>query len=90
MIDVEDLVSGFASIAEISGVRLPVDAIDVEFLSKPHLPPSIFPQEKMAVYVFLWGDLCLKVGKIGPRSKARYTSQHYNPKSSNSNLQNPF
>ena len=26
------------------------------------------------------------VGKVGPNSKARYTSQHYNPKSSNSNL----
>jgi len=86
MIDFERLVCDFAPIAEISGVRLPVDAIDVEVLSKPHLPSSMLPQGKMAVYVFLWGDLCLKVGKVGPRSKERYTSQHYNPKSSQSNL----
>ena len=40
----------------------------------------------MAVYVFVWNDICLKVGKVGPNSNARYTSQHYNPRSSNSNL----
>jgi hypothetical protein len=40
----------------------------------------------MAVYVFLWRDECLKVGKAGPRSQARYVSQHYNPASSPSNL----
>ena len=40
----------------------------------------------MAVYEFLWRDVCLKVGKVGPNSQARYTSQHYSPSSSNSNL----
>ena len=29
---------------------------------------------------------CLKVGKAGPNSQARYVSQHYNPGSSRSNL----
>jgi hypothetical protein len=28
----------------------------------------------------------LKVGKVGPKSNARFQSQHYNPGSSNSNL----
>ena len=40
----------------------------------------------MAVYVFEWKGQCLKVGKVGPNSQARYTSQHYGPSSSNSNL----
>ncbi len=40
----------------------------------------------MAVYVFVWSGRCLKVGKVGPKSQARFTSQHYRPASSNSNL----
>ncbi len=40
----------------------------------------------MAVYVFVWRGKCLKVGKVGPNSQARFTSQHYLPSSSNSNL----
>ncbi len=40
----------------------------------------------MAVYVFSKGDDVLKIGKVGAKSQARYTSQHYNPGSSNSNL----
>lgn len=36
--------------------------------------------------MFFWNDRCLKVGKVGPRSQARFTSQHYNPNSSQSNL----
>jgi hypothetical protein len=40
----------------------------------------------MAVYAF-WGDgEWLKIGKVGPNSGPRYTSQHYNPASANSNL----
>jgi hypothetical protein len=40
----------------------------------------------MAVYVFCTQTDCLKVGKAGPNSEARFTSQHYNPNSSPSNL----
>jgi hypothetical protein len=29
------------------------------------------------VYVFLLGDTCLKVGKAGPRTAARFCSHHY-------------
>ncbi|MEK7731657.1 MAG: hypothetical protein AAB363_07350, partial [Planctomycetota bacterium] len=44
------------------------------------------PTCKFAVYVFSRGTMILKVGKVGANSGARYTSQHYNPKSSESNL----
>ncbi len=40
----------------------------------------------MAVYVFAQGPEVLKVGKVGAKSQARYTSQHYNPGSAMSTL----
>jgi len=40
----------------------------------------------MGVYLFKYGDKYLKIGKAGPNSNARFTSQHYNPNSSQSNL----
>lgn len=86
MIDVNQLISDFNSVADLAGVNIPEAAITREVLRKPHTPPTALPTGKMAVYVFLWGDLCLKVGKAGLCSQARYTSQHYNPNSSKSNL----
>lgn len=32
------------------------------------------------MYVFMFGDRCLKVGKAGPKSKARFCGQHYGTK----------
>jgi hypothetical protein len=80
------LLSDFYKVAELSGINLPQNALTPCFLPAPHLPPSALPPGKMAVYVFLWKGQCLKVGKVGPKSQARYTSQHYNPKSARSNL----
>lgn len=39
-----------------------------------------------AVYIFVWNGQCLKVGKVNQKSSARYSSQHYLPKSCRSNL----
>lgn len=86
MINPEDIVDDFIRVANLAGVSISKRDIVVEKLPAPHSPPTSQPVSKMAVYVFLWGDQCLKVGKAGPRSQARYTSQHYNPKSSSSNL----
>jgi len=86
MIQVKQLIDDFTSVAGFAGVSIPDAAITAEILKKPHFPPTLLPSGKMAVYVFLWDVSCLKVGKVGPRSQARYTSQHYNPNSSNSNL----
>ena len=86
MIEVNQLIADFASVAGLAGVSIPDSDVTSEVLRKPHVPPTALPPGKMAVYVFLWCDSCLKVGKVGPRSQARYTSQHYNPNSSNSNL----
>lgn len=86
MIDTGKLIAGFCDIAGKAGVKVAEQTVTAEVLKNPHVPPSSLPNNKMAVYVFLWGDRCLKVGKVGPRSAARYTSQHYNPWSSKSNL----
>jgi hypothetical protein len=86
MINTDILIHNFIKVADLSGVSLSADEITAEVLQAPHKPPKNLPIGKMGVYVFSLGEKCLKVGKVGPRSKARYTSQHYNPRSSNSNL----
>ncbi len=86
MIDANKLISDFLRCAELAGLVIGEGDIQIENLPAPHVPPGALPSGKMAVYIFHWGGQCLKVGKVGPKSRARYTSQHYNPKSSNSNL----
>ena len=80
------LVEDFKKVARLAGMEVSDKDIALEIEKSPHRPPTSLPSGKMAVYVFMWGDDCLKVGKVGTRSQARYTSQHYNPNSSNSNL----
>lgn len=56
--------------------------------SKTHTPSKLASNTK-GVYVFMVNDtICFKVGKAGSKSKARWDSHHYNPKSSPSNLSN--
>lgn len=86
MIDLNSLVAHFIQIAKIADVTISEQDIIVEKLSAPHSPPKDLPEGKITVYIFFWKDQCLKVGKVGQRSQARYTSQHYNPNSSQSNL----
>ena len=85
MKDLNQLVEDFKKVAQLAGVDIPHDSITWDKDEKKAHSPCL-PSGKMAVYVFFWGDKCLKVGKVGPKSGARYTSQHYNPNSSKSNL----
>jgi hypothetical protein len=68
-----------------------------EHLAAPHCPPSKLPGGCTAVYVFslsaAYGatvpagpNRVLKVGKVGANSAPRFCSQHYLPRSANSNL----
>ena len=54
-----------------------VDTSVVELLAAPHRRPSSMPPGTQAVYAFILGEHCLKVGKAGPKTQARFTSQHY-------------
>jgi len=85
-VDTRQLVEDFLRTAALAGVGIEPSQLTVEELPAPHRPPSSLPSGRMAVYVFHLGDECLKVGKVGPKSQARYTSQHYLPASSQSNL----
>lgn len=83
---VSEALSDFQKVAALAGTEFIVDGIAVEIRLKPHRQPSGLPAGKLAVYTFFLNDQALKVGKVGLNSGARYTSQHYNPKSSRSNL----
>ena len=82
----EQLLEDFLAVAKFAGIELQREAIQIETLPMPHRPPRSLPTGKTAVYVFSERDRVLKVGRVGPRSQARYTSQHYNPRSAPSTL----
>ncbi|MCH8097945.1 MAG: hypothetical protein IID53_12790 [Proteobacteria bacterium] len=82
----EQLLKDFLVVAEIAGLKIEQEVVSIEILIMPHKPPSSLPKGKMAVYVFSEVNRVLKVGKVGRRSQARYTSQHYNPGSAPSTL----
>ena len=81
-----EISSAFVQAAELARVFIPLSEIDVEFHAAEHKPPSRLPTGKLAVYVFMFGDRCLKVGKAGPKSAARFCSQHYGAKRAPSTL----
>ena len=83
---IADSLTDFVEVARLANAEFPIDKVHVQVMTKPHRPPSQLPSGKMAVYAFFWSDRVLKVGKVGPKSSARYCSQHYNPESAQSNL----
>lgn len=84
--EIPNLINDFLEVAKIATVQIQKDQITVELLTAPHRRPKRLPSGKQAVYWFSVANICLKVGKAGAQSSARFTSQHYNPNSSGSNL----
>jgi hypothetical protein len=85
-VSVEKLVADFLRVAALAGEPVARHDLEPEVLAAPHRPPTRLRAGKKAAYVFHTGALCLKVGKVGPKSHARFTSQHYNPKGAGSTL----
>ena len=84
--EMESALEAFISVAELAGEPVSLGELQVEYLPAPHKQPSRLPIGNMAIYAF-WSDgEWLKIGQAGPKSAARYTSQHYNLNSSISNL----
>jgi len=81
-----DAMDNFIDVSRLSSIRMSAQDYHIEYLDAPHHPPARLPKGKMAVYMFFYQKNCLKVGKVGPNSNARYVSQHYHANSSNSNL----
>jgi hypothetical protein len=75
--DIEDALMAFVTVAKLAGEPITLDEFNVEYLPAPHKQPSSLPKGKMAIYAFCWNNEWLKIGKAGPNSNARYTSQHY-------------
>ena len=72
---------------KLTGTRINPEQICILDCGCPHEITTL-PKGKMAVYSFFHGNECLKIGKAGPNSNARFNSQHYNPNNSKSNLAN--
>jgi hypothetical protein len=84
--EIERALTDFLTVANLAGHPLSPNELECEYLPAPHRAPSRLPTGRMAVYCFWSGGSWLKVGKAGPNSQARYTSQHYNPASAPSTL----
>lgn len=84
--DITNALDAFVNVAELAGSPVRREEFVVEFLEAPHRPPASLPTGKMAIYCFWGAGEWLKIGKAGPNSQARYTSQHYNPASARSTL----
>jgi hypothetical protein len=91
-----NVISGFKSALAQADLGQLRSTIEHEAQPAPHRSHSL-PTGKCAVYVFSlserWGSGCpagpdrvLKVGKAGPKSNARFQSQHYNPNSAGSTV----
>lgn len=76
----------FVCVAELAHVNVNLDDFRIEYQEAPHTSPSNLPNGKMAIYGFWFEGKWLKIGMAGPKSKARYTSQHYRPNAAPSTL----
>ncbi len=73
------------SIAQLLGRAFPAHSVEVIDRGVPHAAPTL-PNGKMGIYMFACHDVILKIGKVGPKSNARFHTQHYLPTSTQSNL----
>jgi hypothetical protein len=84
--EIENAINSFLLVTEIACDPISRNEIEVEYLVAPHRPPIRLPINKMAAFGFWGAGMWLKIGKAGPNSNARYTSQHYNAGSAQSTL----
>ncbi len=83
---VSEAIGDFRKVVVLARGEFPIDRITIEIADKPHRAPRTLPADHVAVYAFFQNGQALKVGKVGPKSAARYTSQHYYPASAGSTL----
>ena len=84
--EIREALTALSQVEELACDPIEVAETVCERHPAPHRAPRGLPLGTMAVYCF-WHEGCwLKIGKAGPKSKARYTSQHYSPGSAMSTL----
>jgi len=84
MIKIEEI-KKFMEIAKNADVIISENQLEIIDRGCPHSPFGLI-SGKMGIYIFEFKGVCLKIGKAGEKSNARFRSQHYLPKSSQSNL----
>lgn len=84
--DIEAAVEDYLAVAALSHGPISRTEIENKFPNAPHAPSSRISTGMMAIYGFWHDGVWLKIGKVGPNSHARFVSQHFNAKSSRSNL----
>ncbi len=72
-------------ICTVLGESIDIDKIQIIRHSVPHKCEKL-PENSMGIYMFKYKDRFLKIGKVNSKSGARFTSHHYNPTSTGSNL----
>jgi hypothetical protein len=83
--ELERVVEEFRRWAANQDIRPPLSDVQVTSLGAPHRPVPLAPGSQ-GVYCFQLGLAWLKVAKVGPKSGARWVSQHYKATRSLSNL----
>ncbi|WP_068783345.1 hypothetical protein [Paenibacillus phocaensis] len=83
--NLHELKEQLIQIIKSTGTEINENQIMILDRGVPH-KTSTLPKDRMAIYSFIYQDRFLKIGKAGPSSNARFNSQHYDPKSSQSNL----
>ena len=83
---VRDTLRDFQTVGALADAAYVKDCITVQITPKPHQQPRTLPMGQVAVYAFFYDGHALKVGKAGPNTNARYTSQHYYANSAPSTL----
>ncbi len=92
--ELNQIISDFRDVAERLSLPGWPATLDLELLPAPHTPGPL-PKGCSAVYVFALADPAqsrgnvsriLKVGRVGPRSNARFQFQHYQPNAARSSL----
>ena len=76
-VEPQKIVEACLKVAEFAHVPMASAQVRHELLPAPHRRPTNLPPGLQAVYAFLVANRCLKVGKAGPKTAARFTSQHY-------------
>ncbi len=85
-LDPNEMVETFIEVARLASVDFGTNEVRPETLSAPHRRPTALPPDTQVVYAFLVGSVCLKVGKAGRKTQARFTSQHYSVNAAPSTL----
>lgn len=82
----EEILNMIRDVTQALGKTMDLSEVKIIDRGNPHVAPNKLPDGKMAVYTFIYNDTFLKIGKVGAKSNARYTSQHYHPDSASSTL----